>query len=325
MRHGLMKDGLMWSAQFTSSPNLTHHKQKMSHNFLTLVDPNFDNQVLCHFVWTKTSSSCSGLKSAWFRGFQGDAGSTETRKSTNTLIIVNYIFMSVWSKTKSQMNPIPASSEPANRTTPRSALEILVVDQTCLCLEPSAYCCIVFAARLLRLRLPPHVNAVALFFSSSILQAVPLWSRFSAVWNVRLKPICLCPRCGSMHRWTQSDGLVVFEQVEGREGTPSASPHEPTAPLNLSFRSESLISSCSRSRASPFVCFKTLNPDSSDYIKSLNFPCRGHAPWQTCKLWGRSSPTRTLKPIFLPAAVFKIITITWALRAQDGEFTTMTQ
>ncbi len=85
---------------------------------------------------------------------------------------------------------------------PWCALEIIVTDQISLCckgclsLQPFKYC--MFPSAAAWIRLSPHVNAAVLysfsfFIPASILQDVPLWSRFSAVWNLRLKSICSCP------------------------------------------------------------------------------------------------------------------------------------
>lgn len=92
---------------------------------------------------------------------------------------------------------------------PWYALEITVTDQISLCCKGSVSVSnllnIVCSPLLLPwIHLTPHVNAAVLYsrsfflslslcVSGSILQAVPLWSCFSAVWNLRLKSICSPP------------------------------------------------------------------------------------------------------------------------------------
>lgn len=91
---------------------------------------------------------------------------------------------------------------------PWYALEIIVADQISLChegclsLQPFKYCMFP-SATALDTSLSSCKRCCSLFFQpfffcfpfsplASILQAVPLWSRFSAVWNSRLKSICSC-------------------------------------------------------------------------------------------------------------------------------------
>lgn len=114
---------------------------------------------------------------------------------------------------------------------PWYALEIIVTDQIrlcskgCLSLHPFKYCMFPFTAAPLDTSLSSCKCCCSLFFqlfspfslslSASILQAVPLWSCVSAVWNLRLKSICLCPSPINTYRdinKKRKKGVVVFNR-----------------------------------------------------------------------------------------------------------------